>query len=362
MPQRDVPPSQDPVKTAERAAVRAAADASVMAGRAHEDPSGQGSNQKPPAPSAGPSHVPGGVGTGAGSTAQTPPRPSASGAPSPTKTMVKLPDGRIVMTVGGGEALDPYRQGGGSNVSFQGAISEQGLGKPQAERFMRDRTSGTMDRGAALPYSERVRGLAAEEGPDLRDPGSDWQFSGGSQARRGAPTVSTEELGTIGGPGVREGYRRLSGLEQAIERRSWLEGRADTEQARELERAKSERQKREAEVDPLELARIQAQGRMGGDVAKVQLDLRARQAAVDEHQRMSRQIELAQERLASASPEEADDLQKYIDYLIQTRREISNLLLGERLSDPRAVGDAFGAALAGFGLAGAGGAPTTGAR
>lgn len=112
------------------------------------------------------------------------------------------------------------------------------------------------------------------------------------------------------------------------------------------------------------MARIQAQGRMGGDVAKVELDLRARQAAKGEYEKIGSQIELMMDRLKATAPgsEDAAQAKQYIDYLIQTRRELSNIILGERLTDPRGVGDALGAAFAGLGLAGGGAASTTGAR
>lgn len=348
-------PSPNPSKQADRAAVASAATAAALAEHAREDPSGQGSNQKPPPPPGGPSHVAGGVGTGPGAVAETP--RAAAGAAGPGRTQVKMPDGRFVFVTPDRGA--DYVAGGGSYASYQDATS--GLGRPQAERFMRDRTF--RDTAPAQPYSEQVRALANTDAPDLQDPGSEWSFGGGIEARPGDPAISPEGMGTLGAGGAREGYRRLSGIEQALARRTWLEGRADTEQANELARAKADREKREAEMDPLELARIQAQGRMGGDLAKVQLDLRARQAAVAEHQRMSGQIEQAQAAMAAAAPgsEEAMQLKQYIDYLVQTRRELSNLILGERLSDPRAVGDALGAAFAGLGMA-AGGASTSGAR
>ncbi len=320
-----------------RADTRAITDAAAASYHAGEGPRGQGGDQKVPAPSAT-APMPKN-GTGPGADAERPAAAAPNRAPGPTPTMVKLPDGRIVM----GNNTEPYRQAGGSNISFQDAMAEQRLGAPQASRFMRDRSFRAP--APSQPYSEQVRALANSDVPDLSE-------EGGSGFGISPPAS--------GGPS--EGYRKLSGLEQALARRTWLEGRADTEQAAEAERAKLDREKRLAEMDPLEMARIQAQGRMGGDLAKVELDLKARQAAVQEHQRMSAQIEAAQAALEKASPEDAANLQKYIEYLVQTRREISNLLLGERLSDPRAIGDAFGAALAGFGLSGAAGVPPTGAR
>jgi hypothetical protein len=343
-PQRTPPPpSPNPTKEADRAAVAAAATAAALAEHAREDPAGQASNQRPPPPPGGPSHAAGGVGTGPGAVAETP--RAAARTPGPGRTQVKMPDGSFVFVTP--DRGEDYVAGGGSYASYQDATS--GLGAPQAERFMRGRTSRMTSRSESQPYSEQVRALA---GPDPNDPESSLSFEGDVG-------FGTSPLGS-GGPSG--GSRRLSGIEQAVARRTWLEGRADAEQARETERAELDRRERLAEMDPLEMARIQAQGRMGGDLAKTQLDLRARQAAVQEHERMSRQIEVAQAAMSEASPEDAAELKQYIDYLIQTRREISNLLLGERLTDPRGVGDALGQAIAGLGLAGGGAAPTSGAR
>jgi hypothetical protein len=333
------PPAPNPGKEKAKADTRAIATAAVGAHAAGEGPRGQAHDQAVPPGTATPpmpKH-----GTGPGAAAETPPRPSAAGGPGPGRTQVKMPDGRFVFVTPDRGA--DYVGGGGSYASYQDATS--GLGAPQAERFMRGRTFSSP--APPQPYSEQVRALANTDVPDL-------SFEGDAGFGTSPP----------GSGGPSSGTRRLSGIEQALARRSWLEGRANEEQRQELSTAEVDRQKRLAEQDPLELARIQAQGRMGGDLAKVQLDLRARQAAVEEHQRMSAQIEKAQAALsaAPAGSQDATDLKQYIDYLIGTRREIANLLIGERLTDPRGVGDALGAAFAGLATAGGGAASTTGAR
>lgn len=335
------PVGPNPTKEADRAAVSSAATASVLAEHAREDPSGQGSNQKPPAPPGGLLHAPGGVGTGPGAVAETPPRAARGAGPGPGRTQVKMPDGRFVFVTPDRGA--DYVGGGGSYASYQDATA--GLGAPQAERFMRDRKF--RESAPSQPYSSQVRALANAESETPLDFEGDVGF-GTSPPGSGGPSG---------------GSRRLSGIEQALARRTWLEGRADTEQAKESERAEVDRRTRLAEMDPLEMARIQAQGRMGGDLAKTALDLRSRQSAVEEHHRTSALIDQYYADLGNAPPgsEEAMRLRRYIDYLVQTRRELSNLILGERLSDPRAAVDALGAAFAGLGLAG-GGDPTTGAR
>jgi len=322
-------PGAEEQRAADQARFRAAA---LGAG---ENPRGQAENQKP-APQS----------TDVKTTPATPTNGGSSAAPSgrtpgPGRTQVKMPDGRYVFVTE--DRGKDYVAGGGEYASYQDATA--GLGKPQAERFMKDRTFRDTSRSESLPYSEQVRALANDGSIDLADEGQ----SGFGLAPPGS-----------GGP--IQGTRRLSGIEQATERRAWLEGRANQEQASELQRAEVDRQKRLAEMDPLEMARIQAQGRMGGDLAKVQLDLRAREEARQAFLSISSQIQQLTDQLAGASPEEAADIQRYMDYLERTRRELSNLILGERLSEPRsAAADAFGMALAGLGSAGAG-APTTGAR
>lgn len=322
-------PSPNPNKMADRAAVGSQMAAAVLG--AHEDPPGRGRNQKPIV-EAERSHPPGGVGTGPGATAETPARPSSAGGPGPGRTQVKMPDGRFVFVTPDRGA--DYVAGGGSYASYQDATS--GLGAPQAARFMKDREF--RESAAPQPYSEQVRSLANSE------PETPLDFEGDTGFGTSPP----------GSGGPAEGFRRLSGIEQALARRTWLEGRADAEQQAEAGRAETDRRTRLAEMDPLEIARIQAQGRAGGDLAKVQLDLRARQAAEAEFRRVSEQI--------AAAMQDPEVEQRYIDYLVQTRRELSNLLLGERLSDPRSQQDAFGAAIAGLGLAGGAGAPPAGER
>lgn len=342
-PAPSAPIGPNPGKEKARADLQSIATATVIGYSQGEGPRGQAGDQTVPADTATPpmpKH-----GTGPGADAATPPRAAGGTVPGPSPLFVKLEDGRVIS----GNNLTPYLQAGGHNISFQDAMArpdkpEMALGKPQAERFMRGRTS-LLDAPPPQPYSEQVRALANTDAPNVNAPGSDWKFSGG-------------------GAVARTGTHELSGLEQALARRTWLEGRADTEQRQESARAEVDRRTRLSEMDPLELARIQAQGRMGGDVAKVELDLRARQAAKVEFEKVSSQIELMMDRLKAAAPgsEDAAQAKQYIDYLIQTRRELSNIILGERLTDPRGVGDALGAAIAGLGLAGGGAAPTTGAR
>jgi hypothetical protein len=335
-PRSQAPPTMDPnpAKTQDRANTEAIAIAAVRAAAA-----GDLNREKvaTPAPSADEKKP--AIGTGPGAVAAVPPRPAGTGGtgatPGPGRTQVKMPDGRFVFVTPDRGA--DYVAGGGDYASYQDATG--GLGAPQAARFMRDRTSRVDVPGSErLPYSEQVRGLASAP------PETPLSFEGDAGFGM-APAGS-------GGPA--EGYRRLSGIEQALARRTWLEGRAGMEQAQETERAEVDRRTRLAEMDPLEMARIQAQGRMGGDIAKVQLDLRARQQAAAEFRRVSEQIVAAMQ-----DPEVSE---RYINYLIQTRKDLSNILLGERLTDPRAAADAFGTALAGLGLADDGGVPPAGAR
>lgn len=340
-------PGPNPDKEKARADVKSMAMGAALAEHAREDPRGQGSNQKLPAPPGESGFVKGGVGTGAGAAGETPKtaRPAAPAGDTSWPKWMKLPDGRVV-SVNEPRAAD-YQAGGAQFTTHDEAMASGRLGAPQAARFMKDRTSGTMD--GRQPYSEKVRALASQDAPDLSE-------EGGVGFGLGAP----------GSGGAIEGYRKLSGLEQSIERRRWLEGRADQEQANELARRGGEVQGMElerralaAQQDPLELARIQAQGRMGGDVAKVEMDLAARRAAIDQFRATSQQIEAAQARLAMipAGDPEAADLRGYLEYLERTRREMTNLMLGMRLSDPRQ--NELGSLLAALG--GGAAAPTPGA-
>jgi hypothetical protein len=289
---------------------------------------------KVPAPSADEKRP--AIGTGPGAVAETPQKAGTIGA---TNTIVKLPGGRVVM----GNSLDDARAAGGENISFQDAMASQRFGAPQAERFMRGRTSRMtetpQDRFSSSPYSTQVRALANAD-PEA-SPETSLSFAGDTN------------FGT-------SGDRRLSGLEQALARRTWLEGRADTEQAGETERAELDRRERLAEMDPLEMARIQAEGRAGPGLARVELDLRARKEAERQFAGISRQIDELDAQLEGAEPGYAADIRQRISYLERTRIALANLLLGQRLTDPRSAADAFGSVFSGFGQSG-GGAPTPGA-
>ena len=76
-------------------------------------------------------------------------------------------------------------------------------------------------------------------------------------------------------------------------------------------------------MDPLEIARIQAQGRMGGDIAKVEMDLAARRAAIEEFRRITAIID----QLEPGDPR--------IEILERERLQMMNVIQGFRLSDPR---------------------------
>jgi hypothetical protein len=342
---------------------RARMDAAVLAARGFEDPRGQGSGQKVPAPTTtvkAPA-----VGTGPGAASERPVKAEAAaevpaGDPyySGVKA-VKTADGRITWA-GPDEALAQARAGGnyvnydravveGSGTQGGGPRSDPRLGSDivrgsEGSTFTQQGATPNLTEGtsptASKPYSAKVRELVSQgPAPDLKDPGTAWTFTGG--VGTGAP---------------REGVRQLSGLEQATSRRAWLEGRADEEQATELARDKMglesalvEQRLRQAELpppDPLELKRIEAEGRYGDALIRARSDQSARGEASRVYDAYSRQIEEARQMLAQADPgsQNAAELKEYIDALIRERMERANVAAGFVLRDPRA--DPF-AAIAG---------------
>lgn len=327
-------------KTQAKAQTAAIAAAAVQGGVHHS-----GELNSPPVKAAPPS-------------APTAPTPNRSKDPYYSNTVpVKMPDGRVIWA-------DPAtaKSLGGQHVERDEAVARSGSREDKASQFqgaqvaigsegsafLRPSTKVQLPRSPEKrPYSEQVSGLMAS-GPDLSDPGSDWNFRGGIE----------------GGGGARTGDRRLSGLENAIERRRWLEHRVDQERGRELDEARFNREMALARMDPLEMERIRAQGRYGGDTAKVALDLASRQAAIEAFDEVTTKIEAARNALASAaagSPEAAR-LQEYIDLLERERRERSNLIAGFRINDPRT--DQFGAFFSGLTspMGGGAGTPGSGAR
>ncbi len=162
------------------------------------------------------------------------------------------------------------------------------------------------------PFSEQLIGLEPPpESALLSAPGTGWTFRGGY--------VET------GKPGPREGTRRLSGIEQAVARREWLEGRRreeasletqDVEQA--AERAKAEQAIKYAGLDPLAMAKLQAESRYGSEAIRQRAQAGARQQA------FLQAVQLYQAALNAEDPAQKQQLMRMAENL-------ANILMGQRV-------------------------------
>lgn len=181
-------------------------------------------------------------------------------------------------------------------------------------------------------YSEKLAGLELEmPQPDL--------------TRSGEVIASTpgyvESGGRVAGP--RSRTSTLSGLEQALSRREWLEGRRRAEEGRELgedelgaRRAEIASRTRLAEMDPLAQSRIEAQGRYGDQMLENDFEIEARTVALRVYQSYLPQIQQAQ-RAAETAPSEGERaaMRERVVQLQRQARDQANLALGKMLMDEK---------------------------
>lgn len=269
--------------------------------------------------------------------------PPSTGTPTPPAEAPKRGDYyggvKATRTRGGGIVFSgPERQaemgrGGGRGMDYDTAIAEARGAAPGAGFIRPDPVLGR-----PRPTSEKMLELATT-GPDINDPGANWSFKGGY--------VET------GKPGPREGTSRAPGVEQSRLWREYIEGRRREEQVSELgdveyasRRAQMERVTRNAEIDPRELAQIEAMGRYGGAAITAQQRLHAERLAGVIYDAYADRIGTVREQqskheMGSREWQYAEGL---IRALEQERRERTNVALGRYLADPR---DWFSALIAG---------------
>lgn len=121
---------------------------------------------------------------------------------------------------------------------------------------------------------------------------------------------------------------------------------------------------KQAAMDPYALAEIEAQGKYGGAMLQEQFSTARQAMAIEKFAETSKRIRAMEAELASiADPKsaQAQALRQAIDRAIQERREMTNILLGFRINDPRQM-DAFTAMMTAFGggMGGSGGGGETG--
>lgn len=315
-------------KTAERAAIQATARQALEP----RDPRGQGQAQAPAAPPAPPPGTP-------QSAPQTQPATDTSAPAVKDREadyyagikFVKTPEGRVIATDPQTAAQHVAR--GARWMTYEDAMRERGQGKSEASSgadvvygsagsaFVRPgQRAGGFTVPDSRPYSEKLKTLEAEL-PEI-DPSKrgGWTFSGG-----------------IGTGKPREGHGTLSGLEQAMARRDWLEGRRRFEQASEVADAELETQKAKlgyerkvAEQDPLAVAQIAAQGRYGGEYIKASQEADAQRRAAAVYDAYTQQIDRVREALASlpAGDPRVPSLREHLTALERERLERTNIALG----------------------------------
>jgi hypothetical protein len=288
----------------ERDAERSAAHTTAQVYNQGADPPGQGSNQPTSAPS-DPSLPKGGTGPGAAS--KKPPSerkdtPDDPGYYDKVK-MVRTADGQIVaVDMPAGQRV---AKAGGEWMDYSTAVEELG-GKDQ------DVVSGS----AGTVYGSGAEAAAAI--PQRGDRSAGW-------ATRAA---------------LNEAYRRgeLSmDPRDVMERRAWEK----SEEARDMERnlvraqadaaiAAEEYKLREAELDPLERARIAAEAKWGPQQLKEQGLASRIEAAVRIYQGIMGEIEKAR-----ATMEPVSQLDAHIEMLERFARDQANIIMGHAVRDPR---------------------------
>lgn len=240
------------------------------------------------------------------------PTPRNQAAPGPTATPATPP----------AAGAEPYAPGVKAKfMKFNGKIVGPA---PEGNATIRP------DAGGGL-YSDKLRAL------ELDMPRIDTSTPGGAVLHE-----------TPGGPylgltGPRSRTTTLSGLEQAVARRDWLEGRVGAEQANESadakraeEQARSEAAIKYSQVDPLDRARIEAAGKYGGAQVTAASEEAARAHAIKIYQGYVPQFRAVAQAIAAArTVEERAALQKIQEGLQREAEIQAGLAIGKVWPDPK---------------------------
>lgn len=267
--------------------------------------------------------------------------PQAALPPSGRVVSMKMPDGRIRM-VNAEDVAHLRGQGGaettGQQLEGKDTFLKKVAGGPpvgdtpsaSSEAFWEQVRSGAQ---ATSDAAARERGFSSA----LEDPGGTFHdVAGGGR------------------------MRRLSGLENAISRRDYTEGRLQQERAleeagqgHEVRTAQGEQALEAAKVPPLEAARIAAFSKYGGEEIKARQEAGAREAALAEARK---EWQIAQNFRSSAAAVQAKDpghakqLMDEADRHDRLSRETAAIILGIAPHDPK-LND-LAALFGGFGLGG----------
>jgi len=186
------------------------------------------------------------------------------------------------------------------------------------------------DVGGGL-YSDKLRAL------ELDLPRID------TSTRGGGVLHETPGGGQLGFTGPHSRTTELSGLEQAVARRDWLEGRVGAEQANESadakraeEQARAEASIKYAQVDPLDRARIEASGKYGGAQITAATEEASRARAATIYQGYIPQFRAVTQAIAAAKTvEDRTALQAVLDGLRREAEIQAGLAIGKVWPDPK---------------------------
>jgi hypothetical protein len=294
-------------KTRERTAESVAAHSTANVYNEGADPPGQGSNQPKSAPTDPPAPK-GGTGPGADSTRPPGQKRAEEGDPGyyDKVKMVKTKDGQIVsVDMPAGQRVT---KAGGEWMDYSTAVKELG-----------GRDSDVVSGSAGTVYTDAEGAEAAAAAiPRQRDTSPGW-------ATRAA---------------LNEAFRRgeLSMDPRAVmERRAWEKAEEARDMERDLVRAQAdaaiateEYKLREAQLDPLERARIAAEAKWGPQLLKEQGLSERIVSAVSIYQGIMEKIKEARDTM-----EPGPQLDAYIEMLERFARDQANIIMGHAVRDPR---------------------------
>jgi len=261
---------------------QAKAQEEIEADRAEVDPRGQGASQKQDAGSPD---------------APLPKFGKGENEGGGRHRAIKMPDGRIVATNAPIDITDPL--GGKPPVPMrdpeempQGGVAAG----PEATIYTPP---------GAEPSAGPPSGLPAD-----RSPG--W-----------APSAALNQLYAAG---------ELSmDARDVSDRQRWERGARAQDIEQEMTEAQAKRAVAEAEIDPMEEARIEAEGRYGGEIIEQESQGARVQAALQAYAKVTEQMNQAMAEMPDG-PEKT----QYMERLERERRDYANIIMGHQLRDPKA--------------------------
>jgi|GEM_PF-2253396 len=210
---------------------------------------------------------------------------------------IKMPDGRIVATNAPIDITDPL--GGKPPVPY----------RDPEELPTGDVYAGPEATIYIPPGGEPSAGPPADL-PASRDPG--W-----------APTAALNQL-------YRTGQLSMDARDVA-DRQRWERGARAGDIEQEMHEAQAKQAIAEAEIDPMEAAQMESEGRYGGEVIEQEAMASRVQAAIEAYSRVTAEMRAAMDEM-----EDGPEKQQFLDRLERERRDYANIIMGHQLRDPKA--------------------------